>query len=499
MKRFLVLFVLFAMIATSLVGCGSSGTDGPAETESHTTETGQGSESATETEEKQPSRFDQLPAADYGDTDFVILTKDITGSNMWDPVDIWAEVLNGDMINDAIFQRNKMVEEKYHIHVVQYDDSGYATHVAAAAQTGATDYDVVDVNLITTLGSFAVNGYLKDMNSLGALDFTQPYWDEKVNRNISIKNKLYAAVSEITFIDDYATWCLIFNKDRSTAVGVDPSEIYALAKEGNWSIDRMYEYAELAVQDINGDGMDSRDYWGIYTQYEAVNPLLASTGLTAVIRQENGDIVSNLEDENLLDAIQIVHEYMSDKTVQLYAEDTGFSDVWNEVKRQFAGGYGLFFICPVGNINLSFFREMNEEFGILPLPKLSELDPSYTTTMQYNNATAMAILDTSDERAVRASVILEALAAASHETLTEAFYEKVLMRKRVKDEQSAETLDLIFKNKTVDTALLYNWANIGGMFQRIMKNRSFTYASEVASIKESFEQAITDTMDAFSE
>ena len=492
--RLLSLLLALLTCAGILSACGAPAEDRSPESRPEETaapETGSGSDTETE----RVSRFNELPAADYGEEEFVILTKNITGSNMWDPLDICAEDMTGDLVTDAIYERNKMVEEKYRISIVQFDDANYESTVSTSVSTNSTEFDVVDVNLITTLGTFATKGYLTDLHTLEGMDLRQSYWDGKVNANIEIRDRLYAAVSEITFIDDYATWCLLFNKKRATDVGITPSDLYDLAAAGKWTTEDLYDYAEQALRDINGDGMDPLDYWGIYTQYEAVNPLLASTGLTAVVRNEQGELVSNLGNPELLDAVEALYEYMSDKTVQLYAEDTGFSDVWNRVKAQFAGGYGLFFICPVGNIDLSYLREMEEEYGILPLPKLDE-SQEYATTMQYNNATAVAVL-TSTSSTERAGVILEAMGAASSETLTVAFYEKVLTRKRVRDSESAAMLDLIFRNKVVDTALLYNWANIGGMFQRIMKAGSFTYASEAAGIAESFEEAIRTTVEAF--
>ena len=490
--RLLAGILLVLMTAACFSACGTPEItdEDPTETEPNTAaETDKAQEAET------ASAFDRLDGADYG-TEFVVLTKSITGSNMWDPLDIVAEDQTGDLITDAIFERNGMVQEKLGIRIVQVDDNSYETHISAAVQGGSHEYDTVDVNLITTLGSLAVNGYLLDMKQFPVLDLSQSYWDPKVNGSIEILGRQYAAISEITYIDDYATWCLFFNKERATNVQIDPAELYGLAKDGNWTTERLYDYAELGVYDINGDGMDSRDYWGIYTQYEAVNPLLASTGLTAVVRGTDGSLINNLDNPSLLEALEELYGYMSDKTVQLYAENSGFSEIWNGVKEQFASGYGLFFIGPVGNIDLNYLRNMDQDYGVLPLPKLYE-EGEYTTTVQYNNATAIGILTTT-ENPERTAHILEAMAAASSETLTPAFYEKVLLRKRVKDEESSEMLDLIFRNKAVDTALLYNWANVGGMFQRIMKAGSFTYASETAAIHDAFERAISETLSAFS-
>lgn len=496
MKKRIALLLILCMVFVALVSCGetkendrTTETDRTVESESDRTPIG-------ESETERISRFDQLPAADYGDTDFVILTKQITGSNMWDPVDIYAVEETGDLINDAIFFRNAAVEEKYKVQIVQRDDNGYETLVANAISGGSHEFDVVDVNLMTTLGGFALKGYLEDMKSFDIIDLNQEYWDGSVNESIEILGRQYAAISQITFIDDCATWCLLFNKERAANVQIDPSELYSLAKNGKWTIEKLYDYAAMGVHDEAGDGMDSRDYWGIYTQYEAVNPLMASTGLRAVVRKDDGTFVSNLDSNDMYETMEALYDYMSDKSVQLYAEDSGFSDIWNGVKEQFASGFGLFFISPVGNINLTYLREMEQPFGILPLPKFNEEDP-YTTTMQYNNATAVAILSCGEDTE-KTALLLEAMAAASPSTVTEAFYDKVLSRKRVKDEESSEMLDLIFKNKTVDTALLYNWAGVGGMFQRIMKANSFTYASEVASIRENLDQAIADTLEAFS-
>ena len=51
---------------------------------------------------------------------------------------------------------------------------------------------------------------------------------------------------------------------------------------------------------------------------------------------------------------------------------------------------------------------------------------------------------------------LEALAIISHQRVTPAFYDTVLQRKSVRDEESQGMLDIIFKTRTYDLSMYYN-------------------------------------------
>ena len=128
------------------------------------------------------------------------------------------------------------------------------------------------------------------------------------------------------------------------------------------------------------------------------------------------------------------------------------------------------------------FRDMENDFGIMPLPLYDESQERY-----YNSAASWSISLYSipnnawqDEDFARAGWITQALAYESLYSLTPAYYEVTLQNKVARDEQSARMLDLIFASRTYD----FGWYfEIGGYNEAIM-NLLRAYKSDVTSMYE---------------
>ena len=99
---------------------------------------------------------------------------------------------------------------------------------------------------------------------------------------------------------------------------------------------------------------------------------------------------------------------------------------------------------------------MEADFGVLPFPKLDENQESYYTLPSPSN-TMIAFPTTCDREFV--GLITEALAAESTDTVTEAFYEKCLNAKSVRDEESRNILKIIFENKCFDIGYFLDFGN----------------------------------------
>lgn len=97
MKRSISMMLCLSLIAVSAVSCAGGSDQTPIETQQTTTE-------PVVTEEVIP-----LPEADFGAADFKILTA----AEQWQ--DFYIADETGDAINDAVFKRNRSVEERYNV------------------------------------------------------------------------------------------------------------------------------------------------------------------------------------------------------------------------------------------------------------------------------------------------------------------------------------------------------------------------------------------------
>ena len=178
-----------------------------------------------------------IPEADYGGYGFNILVSlnALTNVDVWN--DFHAEEENGDVINDAIYRRNAFVEEKYNIKIGDIPMPASDGMERPAAQkniknsvaAGDNAYDAV---LIGGYGACALasGGFLMDMNAMSPLDLTKQWWDQKANRDLMIKNKMFYTSGDISNVVNEATYAILFNKKLVQDYGLENP--YALVKNG---------------------------------------------------------------------------------------------------------------------------------------------------------------------------------------------------------------------------------------------------------------------------
>ena len=127
-----------------------------------------------------------------------------------------------------------------------------------------------------------------------------------------------------------------------------------------------------------------------------------------------------------------------------------------------------------------YFRGMEDDFGILPLPKYNEKQEEYRTPL--SGASLMLGVSTlPDKDALEfIGIITEAMAIKSHELLRSAVYETVFENQLTRDEESKKTMTLIVNGLYADFVFVHA-AGVGGGYygeiHMLMDQKSDAYAS----------------------
>ena len=443
----------------------------------------------------------QLEIKDFGGYNVRILTRADTGTGTWFTLDVTAEEENGDAINDAVFRRNQKIEEDYNITIERISEEG-ADHVNLITQSvlaGDDTYDLV-LSYLQNLSSVASEGYLLDLNSLSSLDLSNPCWDVVGNSCLEVNGKMYFAMGDINITDNDATYSTLFNKEI-IAEFPDMPDLYALVEEGSWTLDKLKEYSIMVTSDVDGNGQMEwdTDRYGLISQYEVGVAMLLGSGQKTVDIGSDGFLKYNLNNEKIVEGFELIYDFFADQSYQLIADAPAYSsvtDLWNTLARGgFKAGRALFYIGPTANVRL--IRDMEADFGILPVPKLTEDQDKYYSMLQAGNATAYSI-PTTATAPERTALILEALCEGSTDTLLPAYYETTLIRKASRDTESADMLDLIFENRIIDFSNAFLSIGINSFLINTLKSASNTFTSSEASQRGTFEDNIAKINEAFS-
>lgn len=489
MKKRICCLILAAML---LSGC-AAGQNDPSTEPIEGTNADAVTESETETE-AEPTVAMQVTSTysgyDYGGYEYRILSPG-PGEHFYYHIqanlnEVYAEELNGDLMNDAIYQRNAMAEDLLSIKVTPIwstgDTSGITSMLKAGTAAGSDEYDAV-INRMDFLGTSLQNGDLQNLRAISTLNVEHPWWDKNIVDDFTLfGDRLYWIAGDINFVDDYAVEAVFFSMSLCDDHGL--AYPYTLVKEGTWTIDRMLEMANAVKTDVNGDGKYTveDDVVGHLEQNDHVKHWMYAMGEKSIDIDDAGNLRLRILDERQIGAIDKLYNAMVENEM-----------TYTGKAADFAAGHALFYGDMLAFVNQ--LREMTSDFGIILMPKYDEAQESYGEYISNGWTTAYAVPMTNGDPE-RTGVILEALSGYSTDTVRQALYEVSLSAKLVRDADSVEMLDIIFGSKSYDWAVDFTWGSgFASLYNGIYTSKKNNYVSTAEKKAQSLEKTITDLME----
>lgn len=420
---------------------------------------------------------DGISEVDYEDYDFHYITDHWTGT-VTDRFlrEMWAEELNGEPINDAVWKRNAFIADRLHVRVTAEDSQSTYTTVLNSVQAGEDAYQLVGGVKHECAMPLLKQGVLRDWNTLSTLDLTGEWWNQEAIQKLSIQGRQFMMSGSILMSEIDDTLAMVFNKSLQTEYNLD--DIYDLVADGTWTLDKMMNMVEQVSVDLDGDGTMT---FGTDLLGYAQDPNSMTVNWCFALDLLHGQMVDdNTYDWCLdLDRISTVLEQLS---TMLKGSNTNTNTSYYDGLDVFAEG--KIYIYAIILSALEIIREMEDDFGIIPYPKFDEEQTQY-----YNHVgSASPILtipltNVSDD--TRTAAILHALAVSSHEYVRPVYFENVLKGKLSRDPQTHEMLDIIWKSATYDLGYLSGNTPIGTI-QSLIVNRKTEFASSWKNVEKSY-------------
>ena len=492
-------FSAFIILACLLIfsGCANENDNAVTTTANANDNNENPGEIVTETEKQ---FLDNLPAdLDFNGADITFLVR---SEDPWG-YEISVDAEDGEIINDAIYTRNRTVAERLNVNINTVKKEGlweardgFITAVRSDVLSDAREFDVIAgyqyymMNLIT-------EGIFYNMYDLPYIEVDQPYWAKNISDTSTVNGKMYAITGDLalSLLEDVVV--IYFNKTLIANNGLD--DPYEIVMDGKWTVDKLEEMSKNIYTDVNGDGVrDKEDIFGMI--------------LT------NGNFVNQFARGFEIPIINIVNGqpeiYLgNDKTVQFF--DRMMALLYNNVDIVGEADSGK--ICPVAHSDvqvlfkadqvlflpatLSYtnsFRDMESDYGIIPLPKWNETQKDYLTSS--TDACTMFFVPISCNDINVTSATLEALCALSSTTVKHSYYEVVLKTKYSRDDVSHIMLDLCTGGIIFDFAQLYSSAlsDMGNVIKSYISNKSNNnYMSYYASQEVKFQEKLDGLMEFF--
>jgi hypothetical protein len=448
------------LLLTVFAACSaSSDADVDNQNTADTTQSEKTDESTEEINETtaQTIKAPDLPVKDYGGIEVRFLVKEEANDNGlgWTSEDIMVDEINGEPINDARYQRNSVIQEKYNITLAEtrmlMGGQGSGTMLKGIGNiilSGDSTYDIMMPTLEDT-AKISAQKYLIDWNTLDYINPDNPWWAEFVNKNVTINDKIYFSTGDITLSSMQASYVMLFHKGIAESYSIP--DLYALTSDGKLTVDKTLEYSKLFASDLDNDGIIGQtDNIGVYVIFNTAQALYASSGQKMVNINDDGFSL-NIGSEASLNVYN--------KIFELYSDDGTWGYVGGNVTNggeKVVADECLFLLGTMKNITR--LRNMETDFGVLPFPKMTEQQDNYYTYLQTWASSAVGIPITARDPEM-SSIILEDMAYLAKLNITPEYYETTIKTKYARDEETLEMLDIIFSNVTCDLGYLFS---IGG-------------------------------------
>ncbi len=426
-----------------------------------------------------------FPDVSYGGEAIHFLTEECTFGTQYTSVEIFSAGTDGSLLNDTVYNRNMMIEEKFDIHITEERMQNATQTAYNTVLSGEDIYDVVMPYLNSSVSN-ATAGLYRNLNEIENLHLENSWWDQRANENLKVGDKLYFTTGDISILDNECTMVLFFNK-KMTAEN-DLGDPYALVRDGKWTLDSMFEMCSGITTDLNGDDKlkIADDRFGLFCAGNTPHSLYFATGERIVDTDANGQWKLVMNNERAVEAITNIMEKCLDK-----ANMTGYYDdsakAFNE-GRLLIAGWAL--------TDINGIRDCQFDFGILPYPKYNEEQKEYYSLISTGLTPGVSIPVTNAEPE-KAGLILEALAYYSVDTLTHAYYDIALNDRYSRDEESGEMLDIIFASRVYDFGFIYNVGELGTLIETMFAAKKNNFVSRYEKLESKALAALEEISAAF--
>ena len=429
------------LLALTAMSCGS---EQPANPE-QTSPLSPGSDPAG-TEPATDPKYDipepELPALDYGGAAFTFYSAGRAENDermFAEPDYLISEGLTAEPVNDAVFNRNLKVEEKFNLKIKLIINE---TRPDLLILGGETALDIIAADSCW-LGDTMSSGAYLDIMNLPYVDLTAEYWCPLCVQGTIMDNKLYMMPSDITMIPLASTGYLYFNKRLLNEH--DLENPYDMVYNNTWTVDNFLSMVRMVHGDLNGDGEMTPDdlygylplrgfRWGCFLQF------FFGSGMTFTkVDPEEGRVLA-VDEEKSQVLITKLREVLEDHTICLdhvYLLNTyGDPDLFDNM---FMEGHALF--AESDMTGMDKYREMEDDFGIVPNPKYDSTQESYYHRVS-PHVSMFAVPATATDLE-KTGAVMEYMSWLSHYTVLPAYYEITVKQKRVRDEDAVAMLDII--------------------------------------------------------
>ena len=391
--------------------------------------------------------------------------------------ELWYEEDDADVQKHSVFQRNLLAEDLLNITIKPLwggDDYETVGLCEKLIKSGGDDFDMMYGPQFKTL-PLAMQEYFINLYDMENFDPKNEWWDQDYVDTFTMQHsKLFTITGDYLMMDEMASEVIFYNNQMVENFNLtEPAD---LVEEGKWTVDRMMELAESVAGDTSGDGkMTREDTWGVYDNQFCLTHFVEGCNIHMTELDEEGIPQVTIESEEFSNAVQHCFEKIILSPATLLGEGDHSTDLMQDDRV-------LFNYDQMGVIFR--LREMEGDFGILPMPKLNDEQQEYTSVVNGIWVTTLSVPITS-HNTDKIGTIMDVLGGFSTDTVDNTVDEVLLGTRLIRQKRSRDMLKYIVESREYDWAKDIPWGYpIYTLLNNLTNSETFTLASGLqANIK----------------
>ncbi len=485
MKRITALVLALLMLA-SAAACAEQAEKDPVSTAGEVTAAETEPEEELDSLEARKLVSDELPDENFEGKAYRILSDKEYGKT-----DYFVEEMTGDVVEDAVFQRNADICARFDI-TIENQSVGYGDisgMVQRSVNANEDAYDIAAWHEIEA-AKCASKKYFLNWYDIEYINCEKPWWTTASFKNLSIGGKTYLAVGAMNLYTMKSTYCMYLNK--ALAADYNVTDINDIVLNGEWTLDRNIQVITDSWNDLNGDGkQDAKDFWGLTTNSTSyATTYLYALGETTVSKDEDDIPYLDMNQEKFADMVNGVYKL-------LYETNGAYTTTGWDAMDVFYSNRALFGNCTF-TAAFGKLREMDADYSIIPYPKWDENQEAYISMADGSAALMGVPMTNGDSRFV--GIITEAVNAESWKSVLPAAYDIALKVKGSRDEESIGMIDMIFNNQVIDLGFIYaDYSGLGFTMSNLMGSKDSNFASYYAKNEKAWTRKIEKLAKTFTE
>lgn len=505
-KRNLIFLALLAVGAVAALSCS----DAQEKNTVGNTEAVQGMVSAdTEAVTEEPDPFADF---DFGGEEIRIYTSinEVTGVGNSNYLIEGPEEETGDAVQDSAYERNRSVEEILNVKLnytevdVTYSNCG--SEISKLVMAGDDVYDIV-INDLFPLATLSVSGKFMNVADAPYIDYSKNYWYKGYMEPLSLDGGEHQYILAGDYFIDIlrSAHALYFNKNMLASLFDDGDQLYQEVLNNTWTYDKLLSYINESYQDLNGNGKkDVDDRFGMiaFELWGPSIPFIVSADMTYVHPENDGTLTLAMNNERSVKLLEKLNDiFYADGTGSIYTDLNPNSPTADpEATNIFKSGRALFLAY---NRLGSFenLRDMKDEVGILPYPKMDETQKEYITSS--HDTTEIGVIPVTVSKFDTICAVLEVLCRETQKIVLPAYYETGLKVKYSRDDYSSQMIDIIHDHIGGSFPLAYGdyCSNffLNGAYYTPMNNKSRDFSSNYAKHEKTIQKKLNKMVESFLE